>query len=269
LSNLLYSVIVGLVQGVSEWLPISSKTQVLFATTFLFGLPLNVAYAFGLFMEIGSLGSALVYFRKDVLSIFRDRKLLVYLLVVTLVTGLIGVPLLILSDRLLQGSYNVGIPMTILGLFLIADSIYIKYSRIKPRLGGLDDMKLKHYIAIGIVQGIAALPGVSRSGMTVSTMLFMGVDPKVAFKLSYLAYIPAAFGAFLATLVFSRAEVNSAIAAVDQVGVSIAIITAALVGLVVISVLLRFAKRSDIYVITLVLGLLAFAIGLLATLASR
>jgi undecaprenyl-diphosphatase len=219
-------------------------------------------------MEIGSLGSALVYFRKDVLSIFTDRKLLIYLLVVTIMTGIIGVPLLILSDRLLQGAYNVGIPMTLLGLFLIFDAIYIRFSRIKPRLGGLSDMKLKHYIAVGIVQGIAALPGVSRSGMTVSTMLFMGVDPKVAFRLSYLAYIPASLGAFLATLVFSRTEVNTAIRSLDPAGVTIAIITAAVVGLGVISVLLRFAKRSNIYAVTLILGLLALAIGLLATFGS-
>ncbi len=267
-ANILYAIFIGLVQGISEWLPISSKTQVLFATTFLFGLPLNVAYSFGLFMEIGSLGSALAYFRKDVLSIFKDRKLFVYLLVVTLITGLIGVPLLILSDRLLQGAYNVGIPMTLLGLFLICDAVYIRYSRIKPHLGGLNDMTLKHYVAVGVVQGIAALPGVSRSGMTVSTMLFMGVDPKVAFRLSYLAYIPASLGAFLATLAFSRAEVNTAITAVDPAGVSIAIITAALVGLGVISALLRFAKRGNIYLITLVLGFLALAIGLLATFGS-
>jgi len=60
--NPLFAVILGLVQGVSEWLPVSSKTQVLFASSFLFSLPLAVAYAFGLFMEISSIGSAITYF---------------------------------------------------------------------------------------------------------------------------------------------------------------------------------------------------------------
>ena len=55
-------------------------------------------------------------------------------------------------------------------------------------------MKLKHYILVGIAQGIAALPGVSRSGMSISTMLFMGMEPGDAFRLSYLAYIPASLG---------------------------------------------------------------------------
>src|SRR5713101_5574320 len=169
--NELYAVILGLVQGISEWLPISSKTQILFASTLLFSLPLAVAYAFGLFMEIGSVGSAVVYFRRDIRSLFGDRRLVVYLVVVTIVTGLVGAPLYYLTDKVLTSSpYNIGIPMVLLGL-----------------------------VVIGIAQGIAALPGVSRSGMTVSTMLLMGVKPEQAFRLSYLAYIPASLGAFFVT----------------------------------------------------------------------
>ncbi len=268
MSSILYSIFVGIVQGISEWLPISSKTQVLFASTYLFGLSVSVAFAFGLFMEIGSIGSASIYFRKDIVSLIHDRKLLVYLLVVTIITGGIGVPLYLLSERLLAGAYNLGVPMIILGVFLVFDSVYIRYSRLTPRIGGLKDMKWKHYVAIGIAQGISALPGVSRSGMTVSTMLFMGVDPKDAFRLSYLAYIPAALGGFATTLLFSRSEINTAIAAVDTTGVVAATITAAVVGLFVIAALLRFARKNSIYIVTLVIGILALLIGALAAVGS-
>jgi len=268
LSNLLYSIIVGLVQGVSEWLPISSKTQVLFVSTILFGLPLNVAYAFGLFMEVGSLFSATFYFRKEILSLLRDKKLLVYLLVVTVVTGIEGVPLYLISDQLLRGAYNLGLPMMLLGAFLIADGIYIRYSRRRPRTGTLAEMSLKQYVVVGLAQGFAALPGVSRSGMTVSTLLFMGVDPKEAFRLSYLAYIPAALGGILTTVLFSRSELNSALSNFDSVGISAAVITAALVGVFAISALLRFARRNDVWKVTLILGGLAFAIGVLAAIGS-
>lgn len=262
--NLLYTILIGLVQGVSEWLPISSKTQVLLVSSYLFSLPVSVAFAFGLFMEIGSIGSALIYFRRDVLLLLRDRRLLVFLIVVTVVTGVVGVPLYLLSERLLQSAYNLGIPMAVLGVFLVADSIYIRYSRLSPKSGGLADLKLKHYIAIGFAQGLAALPGVSRSGMTVSTMLFMGVDPKDAFRLSYLAYIPAALGGLATTLLFSRGEIGTALTVIDPVGVAVAAVTALVVGLLVISVLLRFAKRNSIYIVTLVIGIIALAIGTLA-----
>jgi undecaprenyl-diphosphatase len=268
LSNLLYALIVGLVQGVSEWLPISSKTQVLFVSTILFGLPLNVALAFGLFMEVGSLFSATFYFRREIISLLHDRKLLVYLLVVTIVTGVEGVPLYLIAEKLLTGAYNLGLPMMLLGAFLIADSVYIRYSRKVPRTGTLAELGMKHYIIVGAAQGFAALPGVSRSGMTVSTLLFMGVNPKDAFRLSYLAYIPASLGGVLTTVLFSREELNAALSNFDATGFSVALVTAALVGIVAISALLRFAKRNDIYKVTLFLGGLAFAIGLLAAVGS-
>lgn len=266
--NELYAIILGLVQGISEWLPISSKTQILFASTLLFSLPLAVAYAFGLFMEIGSIGSALVYFRRDIRSLFNDRTLVIYLLVVTVVTGLVGAPLYYLTDKVLSTSpYNIGIPMILLGLVLIGIGFYIRYSRTTPRLVvSLEEMKLKNYIVIGIAQGIAALPGVSRSGMTVSTMLLMGVKPEQAFRLSYLAYIPASIGAFSVTLLLSRSQVNTAIRVVEPTGILIAIATSALIGIVVISYLLRFAKKSRIYMVDFVLGAIALVLGIIATL---
>jgi len=266
--NELYAIILGLVQGISEWLLISSKTQILFASTLLFSLPLAVAYAFGLFMEIGSVGSAVVYFRRDIRSLFGDRRLVVYLVVVTLFTGLVGAPLYYLTDKVLTTSpYNIGIPMVLLGLVLIGIGFYIRYSRTKPRLVvGLEEMRLKNYVMIGIAQGIAALPGVSRSGMTVSTMLLMGVKPEQAFRLSYLAYIPASLGAFFVTLILSRSQVDTAIQVVEPTGVLIAIATAAVLGIIVISYLLKFAKTSRIYVIDFVLGAIALGVGIIATL---
>jgi undecaprenyl-diphosphatase len=266
--NELAAVLLGLVQGISEWLPISSKTQVLFASTLLFSLPLAVAYAFGLFMEIGSVGSAIVYFRRDIRSLFNDRRLIVYLIVVTAFTGIVGAPLYYLTDKILSTSpYNIGIPMVLLGLVLIGIGFYIRYSRTKPRLvDGLREMKLKNYVMIGIAQGIAALPGVSRSGMTVSTMLLMGVKPDQAFRLSYLAYIPASLGAFFVTLILSRSQVDTAIQVVEPTGILIAIATAAAVGIVVISYLLKFAKTSRIYMIDFVLGAIALVVGIIATL---
>jgi undecaprenyl-diphosphatase len=130
---------------------------------------------------------------------------------------------------------------------------------------GLEEMKLKNYIIVGIAQGIAALPGVSRSGMTVSTMLLMGVKPEQAFRLSYLAYIPASLGAFFVTLILSRSQVDTAIQVVEPTGVLIAIVTAAIVGVFVISYLLKFAKTSRIYVIDFALGSVALIVGVIAT----
>ena len=256
----------GLVQGISEWLPISSKTQVLFASYILFGLPIAAGYAFGLFLEIGSLGSAVIYFRRDIESLVHDMKLLRYLVVVTLFTAIVGAPLFYITDTYLQKtSPFIGIPMVILGLALIGIGFYIRYSRTLPKIGGLDQMKLKHYIIVGIAQGIAALPGVSRSGMTVSTMLIMGVKQEQAFRLSYLAYIPASLGAFGVSLLFERHTIHQDIQVVTPLGLAVAIITALLVGLATISYLLKFAKTRSIWQLDIILGIIAFSFGLIFT----
>jgi undecaprenyl-diphosphatase len=265
LVNILYSILLGLVQGVSEWLPISSKTQVLFASTLLFSLPISAAYAFGLFMEIGSLGSAVTYFRRDILSLLHDRRLFNYLLIVTIFTAVVGLPLYYVTEKLLaENQYNIGVPMIILGVVLIGMGFYIRYSRSTARIGGLEQMGIKNYVIVGIAQGIAALPGVSRSGMTVSTMLLMGVKPDQAFRLSYLAYIPASLGAFGVSLLLSRDQVNTAVQSVEPLGIAVAIVTAALVGILVISYLLKFAKRNSIWIVDVILGVIALVIGVVA-----
>ena len=145
---------------------------------------------------------------------------------------------------------------------LLGIGLYIRHARKKPRLAGLQQLRLKNYIIMGIAQGIAALPGVSRSGMTVSTMLLMGVEPEQAFRLSYLAYIPASLGGFFVTILFSKGQVDQAVQTVQFTGLLIAILVAALIGIFVISYLLKFAKKNNIWVVDIVLGIIALAIGI-------
>ncbi len=259
--NLLASILLGIIQGIAEWLPISSKTQVLIASHYLLNLDVSIAYTFGLFMEMGSIGSALIYFRQDVKRVFYDKFLLKFLIIVTVFTGLIGVPLYIVSDKLLQNAYNPSIPMIFLGMALIADGIYIRYSRIRTR--EFRNLTMKEMILIGIAQGIAALPGVSRSGMTVSTMLVLGINPEDAFHYSYLAYIPAALGAVGTTLLFTRHHVSYVVSLIGTGGLIIAVLTALITGLIVISFLLKVAKTKKVYLIDFMLGGIAIAISVL------
>ncbi|AGJ62136.1 putative bacitracin resistance protein [Sulfolobus islandicus LAL14/1] len=100
---ILIGVILGIVQGISEWIPISSKTQVLIVSSSLLGLSFSVAYSFGLFMEIGTIAAAIIYFRREISGLLKalvrmssrreDYLLLKFLVIVTIITGLMGVPL--------------------------------------------------------------------------------------------------------------------------------------------------------------------------------
>jgi len=272
--QLIYSVIIGIIQGISEWLPISSKTQIIVSSSYLLNLSFQQAYTFGLFMEIGTIIAAVVYFRKDLVDMIQvllgskneaHRKLLVYVVVVTLVTGILGAPLYLVADSV--NGIAVGIPMLIIGLVLMADAALIRYSR-KRRENGMKPRKLENltrrdYLLIGIAQGIAALPGVSRSGITTSAMLLMNVEPDEAFRLSFLAGIFAAIGAFGLTLVTTRSNVAVAVAGIGLPGLAVAIVASTIVSLFLIDFLVKVAGKSKIIYLTSALGIIAIASGLI------
>ena len=274
--QLLYSVIIGIIQGISYWLPISSKTQIIVSSSYLLKLSFKEAYTFGLFMEIGTIIAAVVYFRKELIGMVQVllgskneayRKLLVYVVVLTVITGIIGVPLYFVAE-----SVNVialGVPMLIVGLVLIADAGVIRYSRKKREKGmvsrKLENLTYRDYLLIGIAQGIAALPGVSRSGMTTSAMLLTNVEPDEAFRLSFLAGIFASIGAFALTLVskHSRSNVAVAIAGIGLPGLAVAIVASTVVSLFLIDFLIKVAGKSKIIYLTSALGIIAIVSGLL------
>ena len=271
---MIYAAIIGVIQGVSEWLPISSKTQIIVSSTYLLKLTFQQAYTFGLFMEIGTIIAAVVYFRKDLTEMIRvllgskdkiNRKLLIYVVVVTLMTALIAVPIYLVADSI--SGIALGIPMLIVGLVLIADAVVIQYSRKRRDKGmnsrKLENLSLKDYVLIGIVQGISALPGVSRSGTTTSAMLLMNMEPDEAFRLSFLAGIFASIGAFGLTLVASKSNVAVAVAGIGLAGLAVTIIVSTIVSLFLIDFLIKIAGKSKIIYLITALGIIAMSSGLL------
>ncbi len=269
---LLAGLILGVVQGVSEWLPISSKTQVIIVSTFLLGLTFTQGYTLGLFLELGTFFAAVIYFRRELLSVFKSianrsdrvgRLLLKYLLVVTVITGVMGVAIYKAVESLSLGS-AIGGPMLVLGAVLILDGLFIRFSRsrMSPRKK-LEDMKLKELVTIGFAQGLAAFPGVSRSGVTVSTMLVLGTDVRESFRLSFLALIPASLGATLVTLIFSRSDFTGIVTLVSPITLAFALVVSLVVGLVMIGWLLKVASADRIVTLVLALGVLAICGGIL------
>lgn len=274
LIRLLYSIIIGIIQGVSEWLPISSKTQIIVSSTILLKLSFQQAYTFGLLMEIGTMAAAVIYFRKELAELIRvilgskdkmQRKLFTYVVFVTVFTGVIGAPLYLIADSIPE--IAVGIPMLIIGFVLLADAALIRYSKKKREKGivprKLENLTFKDYVLIGVTQGISALPGVSRAGITTSTMLLLNVEPDEAFKLSFIAGIFAALGAFGLILVATESNVAASIAKIGLTGLVLAIITSTLVSLLLIDFLIKVAGKQKITYLTAALGTIAIASGLL------
>lgn len=274
-SQVISSVILGIVQALSEWLPISSKTQVLIASQYLLNLNFSQAYTFGLFMEIGTVIAAIIYFRKEVWTLIKvlfmkdkspeGRSMFMYVLVATIATGIIGAPIYLIADSIT--GISLGVPMIIIGLILMGDAIVIRHSRNKQREGvnvrKFKDLGLKEYVVIGIAQGLAALPGVSRSGITTSTLLLMKVEPDESFRLSFLIGIFASIAAFALTLIVSKANVMAALSDISLAGMLIAIIVAAVISIFLIDFLIKIAGRSRIVYLTAALGMIAITGGVI------
>ncbi len=277
LYQLFVSVVLGIVQGISEWLPISSKTQIIIVSTELMHISFQQAYAFGLFMEIGTILAAVIYFRKELYTLImvligrahgEDRRLFNFVLISTAVTGIIAVPLYLIVDKI-SGGYNIGIPMILLGLILFGDALLIRHSRSKYAIDKnrkqLSNIGIKEYILVGIAQGLAALPGVSRSGATTSTMLLLNMEANEAFRLSFLDMIFATTAAVFVTLIFSGGSVHTAVADVGIYGLLVSIVIATIVSLFLIDFLLNMAKKSKIVYFIAALGFIALIGGIIIT----
>ncbi len=260
-----------MIQGVSEWLPISSKTQIIIASSYFLQLNLRQSYALGLFLEGGTFIAAVVYFRRQVFGVFKaligrgdqvERMLLKFLLIATAITAVLGILIYKVVSDSATGPV-LGIPMIILGCVLVGDGILITLARgRRTPTRGLADLRNRDIVIIGIAQGIAAFPGVSRSGATISAMLLMGIKPEDSFRLSFLALIPASIGAAGVTVLLSRTSIGSVVDTLTLPVILLTILVAALVGIVSITGLLKVAGSRRIALLTFILGALALFSGI-------
>ncbi len=195
LEHLLETIILGLIQGVTEWLPISSTGHLRLTERYLFpDTPIPIL--FDVTLHIGTLIITLFFFRKDVKSILlallhldfkTDEGRLIPLIVIgTIPAALIG---LAFSD-LIESTFQTAVPIAVA---LILCGILLFSSRFAEEKN--DRITYSVALLIGIAQGIAIIPGISRSGATIATALLIGVKKEKAFRFSFLLSIPAIIGA--------------------------------------------------------------------------
>lgn len=183
--NLLLSVLLGIIQGFTEFLPISSSGHLAIFQN-LFG---EVDVPFDAFLHLATLLAVLVYFSKDIINIFRNKewKILVYLIIATIPAALAGYFLRNIIYNLFSNLLYISLGFFITGLFLFAAS-YSKSHSI---------LNYKNSFIIGLSQALALIPGISRSGATISTGILQGVERKKAIRFSFLLSIPIILGAFV------------------------------------------------------------------------
>ena len=268
LRGILVALLVGVVQGVFEWLPISSEGNVALVLTLLNENP-AVAVQLALFLHLGTAVAATVYYRALLVDLLgdlgtwkmaapfgRDSATLSFLLAATVVSGVVGIGayviLLDLATRLAGGAFIVliGVLLVLTGLVQrLAGGVDLG-DRARP--DGIDA------VLVGIGQGLAILPGISRSGTTLSLLLLRGHGGESAFTLSFVLSIPAAVGAALLTVV----DVGG-LPGIDPGPALVALGSAAVVGYLTIDVLMRLVQRIAFWVACLAIGALAIVGGVL------
>ena len=198
------------VQGLSEFLPISSSGHLVFTSALckLFTraeITHNSQEVFlDIILHLGTLVAVLIFYRKELFSIMKsllssiktrdfssnESKLGLYIILGSFVTIVIAYPLHDIAEWLVFSPLAVGILLTFTG-FLLLYSEYISKNILEKKA----TIDLKTSIMIAIAQGVAALPGFSRSGLTISTGLIMGLDRNTSARYSFLLSIPIILGA--------------------------------------------------------------------------
>ncbi|HEY1274546.1 MAG TPA: undecaprenyl-diphosphate phosphatase [Thermoleophilaceae bacterium] len=266
--SVLEAIVLGVVQGLTEFLPISS-------TAHLRIVPAMAGWedpgaAFTAVVQLGTMAAVLLYFRDDLLRIARawlgsvrhrerrgdlDARLGWYIVLGTVPIGIFGI---LFKDQIENGArdlYLIGTTMIVFGLVMFASE------KVGTRRREIEDIETRDGFVIGLAQALALVPGVSRSGATISAGLFMGFDRTAAARFSFLLSVPAVVlsGLFELRSFLSGDEGDSG----SVFGLIVATLLAFVVGYWSIAFLLRYLTSHSIVVFVVyrvALGVLVLAL---------
>ena len=237
------TIILGIIQGVAEWLPISSTGHLRLVEHFL-GLHLPIL--FDVALHIGTLIVIFVFFRRDIKNIlsalvhldFKSESghLIPLILVGTIPTALIG---LAFSD-VIESTFRQVLPIAA-ALLVCGGMLYSS----KIAREGTDTISYPTALIFGVAQGIAIIPGISRSGTTIAIALLLGLKREKAFKFSFLLSIPAVIGALGLTFYREHAALALAGFGLNEILVGAAI--AMLVGYAALNLLHRIIENKKLH----------------------
>ena len=252
--DILQAIIIGLVQGLTEFLPVSSSAHLIFAQQAL-GVT-DVGLAFDVLLHVGTLVAVIGYFYNDIINMIKGfllslldlkdgnfisevkkdpyKKLAWLTILATIPVGVVGV----LFNDAVEAMFQ-GLTVPAFLLLITGTLLYISQRMNRGRID-VRNMGVKEALIMGCGQAVAVLPGLSRSGTTIATGLFAGLDKEFAAKFSFILSIPAILGAAvfqLKDLSGGNVEIGACIA-----GFIVAVIS----GYFAISVLLKIIREKSL-----------------------
>ncbi len=230
-------ILLGFLQGIFEWIPVSSEGIVAIFSQYLVKDFNSVDLA--LFLHLGTVLAVLVYFWKDWINLvmFKDKDFLRFFIIVTFISGTLGFFVYKMARDVSMGS---GL-LVLMGLGLILTSWFQK-NNIKLKIN-----KDVSSIIVGLLQALSAIPGVSRSGSTVFGLSLTENDPTEILKKSYIISVPVVIGSSLYLYVKNPVMASSS---------WIAVVFSFIFGIISLKLLLDFSKKVNFSKFTLIFGIL-------------
>ncbi|MFO7967188.1 MAG: undecaprenyl-diphosphate phosphatase [Archaeoglobaceae archaeon] len=242
--NYLEAMILSIVQGIVEWLPVSSEGLSVLLMLNLFGQDVSYSITYAFFLHLGTALAVLIRFRKEFIQMFYGSQMLRVVVVSTISTGLVAIPLLTLIE--LQSARIMNF---LIGILLIMTGIVLRLPQSSYR--EIENLSISDMIFLGFAQGIAVLPGVSRSGMTVSFLLLRKLNERAALTLSFIISVPAVLGAIFIRGMPSEMDFS--------IGLSILVVTC-IFGYLTMEALLKFARKVDFSKFCITFGIIAIVL---------
>jgi undecaprenyl-diphosphatase len=249
---LIHAAILGIVQGLTEFLPISSSAHLILVPRLL---GWNDAFidstAFDVMLHMGTLVALLAYFWRDLIGLLgawlasiRDRRIgadpqrrLAWLLVVSVIpAAILGAGLESFFDEAFREHYQW------IAVFVLVGAILLWLGERRGRQArSLDGMVLRDAVTIGVAQAIALFPGISRSGVTIAAGLLLGLTREAAARFSFLMAVPVIAGAGIWK---SRTLIGADLGGAEEGQLVVGIVASALFGFLAIAFLLRFLRSN-------------------------
>ena len=251
------AIVLGLVQGLAEFLPISSSGHLALLQQW-FGIEENNVLLFAVLLHVGTLISVFIVYWKDIWELIRElfltikdlctgrglrleerptRKLGVMIIVATIPTGIIG----LLFNDFFNGLYNSVVPIGA-GL-IITGFLLVIAERTGHSNRGINQMNYRNALFVGAIQGIAIWPGISRSGSTLFGSLLCNLDRKFAVKFVFLISIPSILGS---AVLEAPAAIQSGIQMADLGPIIAGMAVAAISGLIAIKSMIKIVSNKKL-----------------------
>ncbi|MHA2287821.1 MAG: undecaprenyl-diphosphate phosphatase [Promethearchaeota archaeon] len=269
-------IFIAILQGLFEWLPISSSGQVMIISVNFFGIPPEQAFSLSIWMHFGTTLAVLIKLRKDYIQIIKsliprsfkvnevDIKKRNWLIYATIGTAITAIPLYFLFKIAIIEVFNAvqGDVLTLMisGLLIITGIVLLIFRREfgqKTIEGVAEKELLKDSGVSGLIQGIAILPGISRSGATVSTILFEKYEQDQSLRLSFLMSVPVALASIGVDIIFGEGSVFGSI---DIFSILIVTAVSFVVGYISMEILLKLAQKINFSYFCIIYGVISFLI---------